>query len=311
MSDIKTPKKIKVSKKKADKLTKKELLYALDYINKKLNGIGAPENYLTYGTLFVPDVEELEKAKRKFYMKEMRKIIEHESKNPKFRNLYTMATLSRIETGIDLTIPLLHFTEDEKEFMKTEKGFLVEINRARSGFDMSLPIYKPFRDYLIQVTKKKLNNNFVDFYMTFMSTQSSSILYANFTFDDIKKKELDLIKSVKILETEGIRYGVNKDFEMHMECKFKNPIIELPEAHLNNITLGASNYLDDLTIFDLFNSLLGAIQLQTGSKEYFIENSIDKEWTRRYFDCREKDLYYINQAIVFLDGYQDHKIVLK
>ena len=307
MSNVKS---INVSKKKADKLTKKELLYALEYINKKLQEIGAPENYITFGKVFVPDVEALEKAKRKFYLSEMRKIIQSKAKDPKFYNLYSIALLGRIEAGIDLTIPLLHFSEEEKEVMKSDKGFLTEVNRARSGFNMSLEIYKPFRDFLKTETLKKLKNNFLDFYMNFMSTQSNSVLYSNFAFDDLKRKELDLIKSVKMIETEGIRYGCNTNFEMTIEASFKNPIIELPEAHLNNITLGATNYLDNLTIFDLFNALLGAIQLQTGEKEYFIENSIDKDWSRKYFEYREKDIYYITMAITYLDGYQDTKIIL-
>ena len=307
MSDSKT---IQPSSKKADKLTKKDFLHALEYINKRLLEIGAPEDYITFGTVFIPDVEELEKAKRQFYLAEMRKILEDQAKNPKFYNMYCVAMLSRVEAGIDLTIPLLHFTEEEKEVMKNDKGWLSEINRSRSGFNMSGESDKAFRDFLYDEVSKKLNNDFVNFAMNYINTQSDSILYSNFSFDDIKKKELDLIKSVKIHETEGIRYGCNTDFEMTIEAKFKNPILEMPEAHLDKIALGATNYLDDLTIFDVFNAMLGAIQLQTGEKEFFVNNSIDKEWSRKYFEYREKDIYYMNMAITFLDGWQDHHIIL-
>lgn len=303
MADI--PKPI-VSKKKADFLTRLELEHAFRYINKKIEEVGGPPDFFTFGKVMVPDVEELAKAKRKFYLREFRSILEEKKKEPKFRNYTSIALLHRIQEGKDLTIPLMYFTKEEKEDME-RRGFPVKF--AEMGMDMS--IFTDFKEYLETKTRKKLDKDFVNFIMTYISKLSDVRLLSFFAFDDIKKKELELIKSVKTVEFEGIRFGTNTDFKMSLECSFRNPIIMLPEAHYDSLTLSASNYLDDMTIFDLFNALVSSVNLQVGEKNHFIESSIDKEWSKKYFEYKEKDAYFLDIAINSLDGYQESKILLK
>lgn len=287
-------------------LTKKELLRAFDYINKRIEEVGGPPNFFTFGKVIVPDIKELEKKKRAYFLNETRKNLNLKNLKKYMREVEE-ALCSRIAIGIDLTIVLRYFTEEEKEIMRN-KGYPVDW--ARSGGNMQ--IFQDFLNYLDSKVKKYCRNKdtFIDFIMRFYASFSTIDLLNLFPFDKVKKKELELIASVKTEETTGISFGTNTDFKNNFQVKSRSSEIILPEDHFNSLTTSSSNYIEDTTLFDLFNNLSSLCYMQRAERDYFVSISEDKEWANRYFDFKEKDYFYLEIAINSLDGYQETKILL-
>lgn len=293
-------------------MTRQELNHALDYINKKIEAAGGPPDYFSYGEIFIADPHKLEELQRQHFLKEMRWILKSKFSDIKFRNEFKERLNQRLWANKDISIIISHFTKKEQKHMK-DKGYPLTLATSGKVLNLADPIVLEFFRYLESAIDFKVDNDPVNFYMQYFKSTSLLELLEFFAFDDVKKTELKILESMDLRKTEGLRFGCNDDYINNVECGFKSKVL-LPETSLLNQSMAVGQYLDLLTIADFLTGINNFHNIQLGLKEPYIENSIDKEWTRHYFECREKDKDYLAIALASLDGYQkeiihDKKII--
>ena len=75
--------------------------------------------------------------------------------------------------------------------------------------------------------------------------------------------------------------------------------------------MAVGQYLEDMPLVEFFNRINNYQDLQVKMKDYYIDHSEDKEFTRKYFECREKDNEYIAYAKQLMKDYKSECIVQK
>lgn len=290
-------------------MTERELNQALDYVNKHIEKIGGPPNYFTYGEIFIPDYKAFEERQKKHFLRRLRNIIKSNMSKPNFRKDFMERLLQRLHSHQDISIVLAHFTPREIKHMY-EKNFPLEKALTACKLDFSNPYTIDMIHYLENAIEFKVRTDAVNFYMTYASQLDLLDILKFFPFDEVKRYELDTLKTVKLVKSKGLRFGVQDAFAQHIEFKFKSPIL-LPETSMLNQGMAVGQYLEDMPIVEFFNRINNYQDLQTKMKDYYIEHSEDKEFTRKYFECREKDNEYIAYAKQLMKDFKSEYIVEK
>lgn len=290
-------------------MTEHELNQALEYVNKNIEKIGGPPNYFTYGEIFIPDYKSFEDRQKKHFLRKLRDIVKTNMSNSEFRKDFADRLLQRLHANQDITIVLGHFTPKEIKHMY-DKKFPLEKALTASKLDFGNPYTIDMIRYLENAIEFKVRTDAVNFYMTYAKQLDLLDILKFFPFDEVKRYELDTLKTVKLIKSKGLRFGVQDLFAQHIEFKFKSPIL-LPETSMLNQGMAVGQYLEDMPLVEFFNRINNYQDLQVKMKDYYIDHSEDKEFTRKYFECREKDNEYIAYAKQLMKDYKEEHIIEK
>lgn len=282
-----------------------EFNQALDYINKKIYAQHGTEDFFKFTDLEIPDAVEMEKAMLEaLHQRCYQKILE---RPPSFKEEFKTAILWRLNDARDITIVLAHFTKAEMVEME-QKGFPI-INAWR-GF--SLDFNNPKTAEMVRWIESKIlwhiDNDFAEFLMTRMRKFVSRIDYAQnqligFGFDEIKCLEIEIINKIEKYKQRGLLFGTHKDLKQNLPMSFNGLLIT--SVQVDNV----AQHIENMSLGQFFENVRNGLYTMLGHMDNAVKHSVDKEWTRNYIECLQRDKFYLDIAMIELVNFQNEYIL--
>lgn len=286
-------------------LTTFEFTQALNYINKKIYEQHGTEDFFKFTDLDVPDANEVEKKMLEaLHQRCYEKILE---RPPSFKEDFKIAILWRLNDAKDITVVLAHFTKAEMVEME-QKGF--PILEAWRGFPLNFN--NPKTTEMVRWLEAKIlwhiDNNFAEFVMTRMRKFVSRLDYAQntlvgFGFDEIKCIEIEIINKIDKQKQKGLLFGTHKDLKQNLPMTFNGLLIT--SVKMDNV----AQHLEDMSLGEFFTRVRNSLYTMLGHMDNALKHSVDKDWTRNYIECLQRDKFYLDIAMIELENFQNEYIL--
>lgn len=282
-----------------------ELNQALTYINKKIYEQHGTEDFFKFTDLEIPDANEVEREMLEaLHRRCYEKILE---KPASFKEDFKIAILWRLNEAKDITVVLSHFTKAEMVEME-QLGF--PILNAWRGYplDFNNPKTAEMVKWLEAKIIWHIDNRFAEFLMTRMRKFVSKIDYAQntlvgFGFDEIKCLEIEIINKVNKQKHKGLLFGTHKDLKQNLPMTFNGLLIT--SVKLDNV----AQHLEDMSLGEFFERVRNSLYTMLGHMDNAMKHSVDKEWTRNYIECLQRDKFYLDIAMIELEKFQNEYIL--
>lgn len=282
-----------------------EFNQALTYINKKIYEQHGAEDFFKFTDLEIPNAVEVEqKMLEALHQRCYQKILE---RPPSFKDEFKTVILWRLNDAKDISVVLSHFTKAETIEMEL-KGF--PVMNAWRGFplDFNNPKTAEMVRWIESKILEHIDNNFAEFLMTRMRRFTSKIDYAQntligFGFDEIKCLEIEIINKVEKQKQKGLVFGTHKDLKQNLPMSFNGLLIT--SVQVDNV----AQHIESMSLGEFFENIRNSLYIMLGHMDNALKHSVDKEWTRNYIECLQRDKFYLDIAMIELENFQNEYIL--
>lgn len=282
-----------------------EFNQALAYINKKIYSIHGAEDFFKFTELEIPDQDELDKLMLEaLHDRCYQKILE---RPPSFKEEFKTVILWRLHDAKDITVVLSHFTDEEMKEMEKKEFPIIDAWRAKP-LDFNNPKTAEMVRYIESKILWHIDNNFAEFLMTRIRKFVSRIDYAQnslvgFGFDEIKCLEIEILNKVNKKKQQGLIFGNHKDLKQNLPMTFSGQLITSVE--IDNV----AQHISSMSLGQFFTKVRNNLYVMLGHMSNAVKHSVDKEWTKNYVDCLNRDREYLDVAMVELEEFQKEYIL--